>query len=251
MASRSYILATFNMLDTAPMRAAARGSWVSTNASTVRSSVSSAGELGFTAEGPHYLPSDFELANAVKENGRSLNPAFFKFYVPYQLIALSMSQLAGRDISLQEIATLMEKPSEFLKGTIWQVTGNAAPVEVPQTLDIQSSSNGALVDFKLTHFSAPNPTLKFNAPQVTKATKTATLRIAKSSKLTAIATIAKLTYSKTSKVSLVVAMSSKKICRVAGTALKGLKAGVCKVTVTVTTSKGKKTSQTLTLKVAK
>jgi uncharacterized protein YjdB len=34
------------------------------------------------------------------------------------------------------------------------------------------------------------------------------------------------------------------------TSVKGLKAGSCKVTVTVTTAKGKKTSRTITLKVS-
>ena len=90
-----------------------------------------------------------------------------------------------------------------------------------------------------------NPSLKIKAPAAKK-----TLAIAKTSSFTALATLAKLTKAKTSKVSAVVAPSSKKICQVVKTAVKGLKAGSCKVTVTVTTAKGKKTSRTITLKVS-
>ena len=51
------------------------------------------------------------------------------------------------------------------------------------------------------------------------------------------------------KVLLEVSRSTAAICRVAGTTLKGLKVGSCKVTVTVTPKKGTATSKTVTLKV--
>ena len=51
------------------------------------------------------------------------------------------------------------------------------------------------------------------------------------------------------KVLLKVSPSTAAICRVAGTTLKGLKVGSCKVTVTVTPKKGTATSKTVTLKV--
>jgi uncharacterized protein YjdB len=44
---------------------------------------------------------------------------------------------------------------------------------------------------------------------------------------------------------------STKYCKVSGTSLKGLKAGSCKVTVTVTPKKGKAISKTVSLKVTK
>ena len=66
-----------------------------------------------------------------------------------------------------------------------------------------------------------------------------------------IATFAKLNVLSTSKVSLKVVASSAKYCKASGTTLKGLKAGSCKVTVTVTPKKGKATSKTVTLKVTK
>ena len=53
------------------------------------------------------------------------------------------------------------------------------------------------------------------------------------------------------KVLLKVSSSTAAICRVAGTTLKGLKVGSCKVTVTVTPKKSAATSKTVTLKVTK
>jgi hypothetical protein len=65
----------------------------------------------------------------------------------------------------------------------------------------------------------------------------------------AIAKYAKITVAAGSRVSLKVASSSVKYCKVSGTSLKGVKAGSCRVTVTVTPKKGKAVSRTVTLKV--
>jgi uncharacterized delta-60 repeat protein len=73
----------------------------------------------------------------------------------------------------------------------------------------------------------------------------------KSATAKSIATFAKLKVLSTSKVKLKVVASSSRFCRVSGTTLKGLKAGSCKVTVTVTPKKGKAISKTVTLKVTK
>ena len=245
MANQRYILATFNMMDTAVMREAARGSWVSTSASTIQVAASTSSlQYKFTVEGPHYVPADFGVTGLAQENGKSLNPAFFKMYVPFAMMAASMSQ-AGGAVSAADVATMMANPSSVLTGTIFEKTGTAAAVEVPQILTFAAASGGVVVDFNLKHFSAPNPSLKIKAPAPKK-----TLAIAKTSSFTALATLAKLTKAKTSKVSAVVAPSSKKICQVVKTAVKGLKTGSCKVTVTVTTAKGKKTSRTIALKVS-
>jgi hypothetical protein len=245
MANQRYILATFNMMDTAIMREAARGSWVSTSASVIQVAASTSSlQYNFTVEGPHYVPADFGVTGLAQENGKSLNPAFFKMYVPFAMMAVSMSQ-AGGAVSAADVATLMANPSSILTGTIFEKTGTAAAVEVPQILTFAPVSGGVVVDFNLKHFSAPNPSLKIKAPAAKK-----TLAIAKTSSFTALATLANLTKAKTSKVSAVVAPSSRKVCQVVKTSVKGLKAGSCKVTVTVTTAKGKKTSQTITLKVS-
>ena len=68
------------------------------------------------------------------------------------------------------------------------------------------------------------------APTVTKS-KSATAK--------SIAIFAKIPVLSTSKVSLKVVSGYTKFCKVSGTSLKGIKAGTCKVTVTVTPKKGK------------
>jgi DNA-binding beta-propeller fold protein YncE len=66
-----------------------------------------------------------------------------------------------------------------------------------------------------------------------------------------IAQFAKLTVPKNSRLSVKVASSSKKICRVVGTSIRGLKAGNCKVTVSAKPKIGKTQSKTVSLKVSK
>lgn len=65
-----------------------------------------------------------------------------------------------------------------------------------------------------------------------------------------VAAYAGLSVLSTSKVSLKVVSSSAKYCKVSGLNLKGLKAGLCKVTVTVTPKRGNVTSRTVAIKVA-
>ena len=89
-------------------------------------------------------------------------------------------------------------------------------------------------------------------PTVTTPTVTTPkLTTSKSASAKSIATFAKLKVLATSKVSLKVVASSAKFCRVSGSSLKGLKAGSCKVAVTVKPKKGKAISKTVTLKVSK
>ena len=91
----------------------------------------------------------------------------------------------------------------------------------------------------------------------TAATPTATTRTAtaptvtksKSATAKSIAIFAKIPLLSTSKVSLKVVSGYAKFCKVSGTSLKGIKAGTCKVTVTVTPKKGKAIPKTVTLKV--
>ena len=89
---------------------------------------------------------------------------------------------------------------------------------------------------------------KSAVPVVVSASQLTTSKTATSK---AIATYAKLKVSSTSKVTLRVLPSSAKFCRVFGSTLKGLKAGSCRVTVTVTQKKGRASFKTVTLKIAK
>jgi YVTN family beta-propeller protein len=87
---------------------------------------------------------------------------------------------------------------------------------------------------------APLSVSSATAPTVTKS-KSATAK--------SIAIFAKIPVLSTSKVSLKVVSGYAKFCKVSGAALKGLKAGTCKVTVTVTPKKGKAIPKTVTLKI--
>ena len=89
------------------------------------------------------------------------------------------------------------------------------------------------------------------APLLVPALTSPKLTASKSASAKSIATFAKLRVLSTSKVSIRVIASSAKYCKVSGTTLKGVKAGSCKVTVTVTPKKGKATSKTVILKVTK
>jgi hypothetical protein len=263
MANQKYILATFNMMDTAVVREAARGSWVSTSASTIQVAASTSSlQYKFTVEGPHYVPADFGVPELAQENGRSLNPAFFKMYVPFAMMAASMSQ-AGGAVSAADVATMMANPSSVLTGTIFEKNGTAAAVEVPQELTFASASAGVVVDFNLKHFSAPNPSLKLKAPAAltvapVAVAKKPTVTTKKSATAKSFADYAKLTVAKTSTVSLKVSAASKKYCAVVTTKvkgiktmkLKGLKKGTCKVTVTVTPKKGLAKRANVTLKIS-
>ena len=104
--------------------------------------------------------------------------------------------------------------------------------------------------------SAASPiTTSTIAPMFTTATTPTGIapKISKTKAVTSksIALYAKLKVLSSSKVSLKVASSSAKYCKVSGVMLKGLKVGSCKVTVTVAPKKGKTTSKTITLKVEK
>ena len=66
-----------------------------------------------------------------------------------------------------------------------------------------------------------------------------------------LASIAKLVVSKTSKVSLKVALNSARFCRVSGSSLKGLKVGTCRVTISVKPKNGLTKSRTVSLQVTK
>jgi hypothetical protein len=89
------------------------------------------------------------------------------------------------------------------------------------------------------------------APLLVPALTSPKLTASKSASAKSIASFARLKVFSTSKVSLKVVPSSSKFCKVSGTTLKGLKAGSCKVTVTVIPRKGRATSKTVTLKVTK
>ena len=263
-ASRSYIDASFSMFSMATYRDAMRGAWIATNASTTQVSTADMlkGEINVVAKGPHILPSDFgAFAGAVLENGKQLTPAYFEEYLPFALISMMLSSATSSTITTQMVKDFIAGPTADpiarLKGSISVSTSGQAPVATAQTLGFTTDANGVRVNFNLTHFSAPNPSLKINVPASTTVTpvasiiSTPTVKISKSASAKSIATYGRLAVLSTSKVSLKVVSGYSKFCKISGTTLKGVKVGSCKVKVTVTPKKGRALSKTVTLKIAK
>ena len=110
-------------------------------------------------------------------------------------------------------------------------------------------SLGTLLAIDLSKSTTPTVT----TPIVTtpKVTITTTVSTSRSATAKVIAVAAKLKVLPTSKVSLKVAASSAKYCKVSGGKLKGLKVGYCKLTVTVKPTRGTSKFKTVTLKVTK
>jgi YVTN family beta-propeller protein len=114
----------------------------------------------------------------------------------------------------------------------------------------QISSTSIPQSVNLTTPTVNMPTV--NTPTVVTPTVAAPkVTTSKSATAKSIASYAKLTVLSTSKVTLKVVSGYAKICRVSGTSLKGLKAGTCKVAVTVKPKKGASKSKTVSLKVTK
>jgi len=215
--------------------------------------------LGLPAYGPHYVPIDFPAAGLTAEGARYLNPAYFSAFIPNELLAFV------NDFQIPELA---EKVPNQIRATIENSSGQV----VTHGHETTMTGAGALVKVLISHYSAPNPKIYFggsSGAESTTTTSTTTtvlttstiaatptvampkLTMKKSASARSIASYAKLKVLSTSKVSLKVVQSTAKNCRVSGTSIKGLKAGSCKVTVTVTPKKGRSTSKTVTLKVSK
>jgi hypothetical protein len=160
-AFRRYILASFMMSTDSAQRELIRGTWASTNASTFRLGRIdlAAGVFDVTAAGPHYVPLDFGIPNLTTENGRELAPAFFEMSVTYPAIAKMLSQVAGKEVTVEMAKQALADPSKIFEGTIDEATAGQV-TEKLQQLTMTVGDSGLRVNFNLTHFSAPNPTLK-------------------------------------------------------------------------------------------
>lgn len=160
-AFRRYALSSFSMAGDAAQRELLRGTWIATNAS-----VFSLGKVDFTsgvfdvtAKGPHYVPTDFGVPGLTPENGRELNSAFFEMYVTLPTVAKMLTQLAGKEVTVENAKKALEDPSKIFEGTIDEVQAGQVTKKLQQ-LTMTVGDSGLRVNFNLTHFSAPNPSLK-------------------------------------------------------------------------------------------
>jgi YVTN family beta-propeller protein len=132
------------------------------------------------------------------------------------------------------------EPERIVPSNSGPTTSVPTTTIAPRTTIAGISSTSIPQSVNLTTPTVVTPTAV--APMVTMS-KTATAK--------SIASYAKLTVLSTSKVTLKVVSGYSKFCKVSGTSLKGLKAGTCKVAVTVKPKKGASKSKTVSLKVTK
>lgn len=248
------------MPSVSPSLALSQGLWVASN--TVVLDVKPemnlvTKSLGLPAYGPHYVPTDFPSAGLTAEGNRYLNPAYFTAFIPNELLAF---------VNNFQMAELAEKVPDRISATIEDSSAKA----VPQAHETTMTASGALVRVAITHYSAPNPRIYFGGttsstgttPTTTTPTTTTTTStiapvvapsITSKKALTAraIASYKKFVIPAGARVTLTVAATSKKNCKVVGATVKYVAIGSCKVTVTAKPKKGAVKSTTVTLKVRK
>lgn len=249
LASRGEIFGSFMMNGMAEYRDMTRGMWVAGNASMLQLSPMGllTGSIDATAKGPHYVPSDFGIEGLVKEGDRYLNPAHFEMGMPLSMIASILSTKMGQTITVEMVKAYLANPASMLSGTVEEVpAGASAAIERAQTLTTTVEGETLRVNFNLTHYSAPNPTLTIKAPATTapvtpgtpavakkKLANGATLSVLKkTSKGKTLTSKALLSPSKGATVTKLVSKSPA-VCKVTGTKVRTLKKGSCKISVTV------------------
>jgi hypothetical protein len=117
-ADRHYLNVSFSMFSIAAYRAAMRGSWIATNASTTQISTASMaqGEFNVVAKGPHTVPSDF-VAGVVSTD--VLNPAYFEAYLPFTMMSMMMSSISTTNVTTDTVRGLLANPATFMTGSIY------------------------------------------------------------------------------------------------------------------------------------
>ncbi len=216
---------------------ASRGSWISSNASKLqlpRIDLKS-GQIQAEAAGPHFVPDDFNVPNLPTENGKTLNPAYFETFIPYEIVAQMFSQMTQQQVSVEQIQKYFAGDKTAIETTIEE---GIEAVEKVNNSTITLLESGIRVNFNLTHFSAPNPKITFKVSTTKGKRVNSFPRNVRRGKAI---TVKKLTSMPRgySIQKIVIAKSSKKVCRQQGVSVKMLKRGNCVVTVTAKDRKGK------------
>ncbi|MEY3587512.1 MAG: hypothetical protein RJA47_108 [Actinomycetota bacterium] len=213
-----------------------RGMWIATNASDIGFPVVSVLERKVSAKiaGPHTVPDGFPTAGLTMENGKGVNPAFYKFYMPYTVMEAMLSMAPAQ---IKSSIT-----PEMVKATI---TEAASQKDQPVTL--VTSDTGMTVDLGITHFSAPNPEVTFYTPaQIAAQKSTPTTSSSVTSKKFAVGkkylpgdmVTVPSGYRATK---TVVSSASRSVCAVSGSRILVKKKGSCSFTVTATKGSARKT----------
>ena len=179
-------------------------------------------------------------------NGTKLVTKNYASKISIPLVDLSLSVSASGVRKSAITAVEIRVSDNAANWTTWHTVTVAGITNNPVTTPDVASIVAPVVPSTVAPVNAPVVAL-VSVPVATSPK----LTTSKSSTAKSLATFAKLVVPPSSKISLKVASSYAKYCKVSGTTLKGLKAGTCKVTVTVTPKKGRATSKTVTLKVTK
>lgn len=140
----------------------ARGMWVATNSVGFQFPQFNMQDrsISATVVGPHYLPVGYAEDCAAEglesgDGGKCLTPAHYSTYVPFKAIAAFL----GNGMTVDIVKSY--------------ISGDALTAEVEGDpfggFTVVVDDNGIMVDMNLTHFSKPNPKIKFKAIKTLKA----------------------------------------------------------------------------------
>ena len=210
-----------------------RGMWIATNASVFSAPIVSILERKVSAKvaGPHTVPPGFPTTDLKIENGKGVNPAFYKFYLPYSVLEAMLSMAPA------EIRNRVTP--EMVKAVITE-----AGAQKNQPVTLVSDEKGMTVDLGITHYSAPNPEVTFNSPAPIVAPNQsltplpAARTFAKGKKYAMSSLVSVPVGHRISKI--VISASSRSVCSVLGTRVEMKKKGTCSFTVTTTKKAAKK-----------
>lgn len=231
------------MPQNAASREVSRGSAISTSAPYIVATPPAANgpeaKQALTVAGPHFAP-DGLITSGTMEDGRYLYPAVYRTFIPYAATVRTL-KLAGVDTTEAVIKSFLAKKSLF-RGTIQNDDG----VTEDRRLTITARETGVLIDFNLTSFSAPNPTLYTGSPlRERRATSTGAavnpLRTAKKGQR-----VSRTTLLGPSPETRIVSTVSKttKVCKVSGSSVRMLKSGRCTLSVGIAPTTSSTTSVT-------
>ena len=216
-----------------------RGLWVATNASefSIPSISTLTRSVSASVAGPHTVPAGFPTAGLTMENGKGVNPAFYKLYVPYSIIEAMLSMAPAEIRSTLTPAMVRAKITE-------------ASSQKDQPVALTMGESGMTIDLGITHFSAPNPEVTFLTPSQVAAPAQSTpvsgaQRTYSKGKTYPVSTMVSIP-SGHKVTRIVVARSSVSVCSASGVRIRVKKAGTC--SFSVVTAK-KSTSRTIKGKV--
>jgi hypothetical protein len=180
LANRAEVMAHFMMHPQAQYRATMRNMWVASNASVLQMQTMdlATGTIGASAKGPHFVPDSFGDTTLVREGDRYLNPAYFEMGISLSLVASALSLITRETVTADQVKEFASNPaarSSMVEGKIKEIPdGASVPVDKTQAVTVSATDTSLRINFNLTHYSAPNPTVVLKKPTVAAAPATNT-----------------------------------------------------------------------------